>query len=110
MKTEGKFFFEFNKKYYSVDFCNIMYVESKRKCIYLHMKDKSEKHFSGILEEHISSFSRFIRVSKSYLINPDYVMTFGKKEVLMQDNVTISITRLYRRTTVLMLEKYILQE
>ena len=67
---------------------DIVYFESNNRIVYIHLKDGSDEHFYGKLnnveKELVASRQYFLRIHQSFLVNYDYVkkMNFS--------NITIS--------------------
>lgn len=93
--------FTYNGLTHSVDLTNIIYIYSLKRKIYFvdGGKDKSEKEFYGkldIVEEEINNMvDFFIRINKSILINKNYIESYGKNEVFINDE-KLSISPKYK--------------
>lgn len=76
-ETEVFYQFTFNKKIRKISVKDIVYFESNNRIIYIHLKDGSEEHFYGKLnnveKELATSRQYFLRIHQSFLVNYDYV-------------------------------------
>ena len=87
-ETEVFYQFTFNKEIRKVPVRDIVYFESNNRIVYIHLKDGSDDHFYGKLnnveKELVTSRQYFLRIHQSFLVNYDYVkkMNFS--------NITIS--------------------
>lgn len=71
----------------------ILYIENKGRNLLVHMKetDKSFHMKIGKMEARLPSY--FLRSHQSYLVNMDYIREFNRKELILQNNVKIPISR-----------------
>lgn len=76
-ETEVFYQFTFNKEIRKVSVRNIVYFESNNRIVYIHLKDGSDEHFYGKLnnveKELTASRQYFLRIHQSFLVNYDYV-------------------------------------
>lgn len=76
-ETEGYYQFAFNKEIQKVSVKDIVYFESNNRIVYIHLKDGSDEHFYGKLndveKELAASRQYFLRIHQSFLVNYDYV-------------------------------------
>lgn len=76
-ETEGFYQFAFNKEIQKVSVKEIVYFESNNRIVYIHLKDGSDEHFYGKLndveKELAASRQYFLRIHQSFLVNYDYV-------------------------------------
>lgn len=81
--------FTFNKEIRKVSVKDIVYFESNNRIVYIHLKDGSDEHFYGKLndveKELAASRQYFLRIHQSFLVNYNYV----KKMNFF--NITISL-------------------
>lgn len=81
-KTDVFYQFSFNKEIQKVSVKDIVYFESNNRIVYIHLKDGSDEHFYGKLnnieKELQASRQYFLRIHQSFLVNYNYVkkMTF----------------------------------
>lgn len=90
----NKFFtFDYFKKSYSVNFKEIMYFESDRRLIHIVTKKNIYQTY-GKLDDIVSRLpSYFLRVSKSFIINKNYIKEWTSQEVTLINGETFSISR-----------------
>lgn len=76
-ETEVFYQFTFNKEIRKVPVRDIVYFESNNRIVYIHLKDSSDEHFYGKLnnveKELAASRQYFLRIHQSFLVNYDYV-------------------------------------
>lgn len=75
----------------------IEYINSNNKYIEIHMHDGHVKRYLGKLSSIIPNLPQhFIQVSKSYIINPKYVISYAAKNIIMADGISIRISGSYK--------------
>ncbi len=76
-ETEVFYQFTFNKEIRKVSVRDIVYFESSNRIVYIHLKDGSDEHFYGKLnnveKELATSRQYFLRIHQSFLVNYDHV-------------------------------------
>ena len=76
-ETEVFYQFTFNKEIKKVPIRDIVYFESNNRIVYIHLKDGSDEHFYGKLnnveKELVASRQYFLRIHQSFLVNYDYI-------------------------------------
>ena len=76
-ETEVFYQFTFNKEFQKMPVRDIVYFESNNRIIYIHLKDGSDEHFYGKLnnveKELEASRQYFLRIHQSFLVNYYYV-------------------------------------
>lgn len=76
-ETEVFYQFTFNKEIRKLPVKDIVYFESNNRIVYVYLKDGSDEHFYGKLnnvENDLAESRRyFLRIHQSYLVNYDYV-------------------------------------
>lgn len=76
-ETEVFYQYTFNKEIQKVPVKDIVYFESNNRIVYIHLKDGSDEHFYGKLnnveKELAASRQYFLRIHQSFLVNYDYV-------------------------------------
>lgn len=98
-----KFHYNADKKQNSVEKCKIIYFESKAHEIKIHKENGEEERFRGKLKEAGEQLlkSDFVQVGISYIVNLNKIKSMGAREVLMDDESKITISRSYRRAAFL---------
>ena len=93
---ESKFLtFNFDGKVKAVKLTDIVYFESVKHEIYIHMKDNTEYRISDSLNSLIEKYGPvgFIRLHKSYIVNFRYIFEFQKGVVILDDNTKLPISK-----------------
>ncbi|MBD5543665.1 MAG: response regulator transcription factor [Lachnospiraceae bacterium] len=71
----------------------ILYVENKGRNLLVHMKEKDKRFHMKMGELEAKLPPCFLRSHQSYLVNMDYIREFNRKELILQNNVKIPISR-----------------
>lgn len=89
--------FEYKGKRVSLFYDDILYAESMGQNIILHTKSMNYE-FRSNFANLISKFSEvnFVQIHKSFVINIDKIVELKKNEVLLDNNITLSIGRKYK--------------
>jgi DNA-binding LytR/AlgR family response regulator len=98
LPEERKFqFFNVDKKQVKVFLDEIVFVESLKDYVRIHLRDKKivTKFQIGALHELLGQ-EKFVRVHKSFIINTEKISTIGATEVKL-GSVTIPIGRMYKQ-------------
>lgn len=88
----------------TVNLKDVMYFESKHRIVVIHMKNQSELTFYSKLDdveqdvEKICSF--FLRVSKSFFINTNYIKYCTGAEAGLTDDTKIRVTSKYTKAVI----------
>jgi two-component system response regulator LytT len=93
----GSFTVRSNRKQVSIEFGDVLFIESLGDYVKINLTDKS----SIITKEKISSLEErlpdlYLRVHRSFLVNKDKVSNFNKEEIEI-DNQAIPISRTYKK-------------
>ena len=108
-KIEGLnnlFVYNYNKEEYSVPIKEIVYFESNKRLIDIHMNDGTVRSFYGKLnniEKEIQKMNKhFIRIHQSFLVNYSYIKSMTYSEVALEYNDEEYVLRISedRRSTV----------
>ncbi|MBP5597088.1 MAG: response regulator transcription factor [Pseudobutyrivibrio sp.] len=108
-KIEGMnnlFVYNYNKEEYSVPIKEIVYFESNKRLIDIHMNDGTVRSFYGKLnniEKEIQKINKhFIRIHQSFLVNYSYIKSMTYSEVALEYNDEEYVLRISedRRSTV----------
>lgn len=94
-------FFEFNYKkiHHKIFLSQICYFESSKRVVYLHGVGEIYSFYRKLdeVEKELEQSSLpFIRVHKSYLINPNYIEEYHYKKIVMMNGREIKISRSYQ--------------
>lgn len=84
---------------YEVALDKILYFYSEHRVIKYVTADGSRGMFYqklDVVEEALREVGVFVRVSKSFLLNRQYILSATKNEVVMIDNTRVSVSRAYR--------------
>ena len=93
---ESKYFtFNFDGEMKAVKLTDIVYFESVKHEIYIHMQDNSEYKISDSLNNLLEKYETigFIRIHKSYVVNFRYIFEFQKNYVILDDHTKIPISK-----------------
>ncbi|TJY34582.1 LytR/AlgR family response regulator transcription factor [Pontimicrobium aquaticum] len=96
-------FVQINKKNIKVLFDDILYIESIKDYIKIHLNNSNLiiKHSISTFEDKLDN--RFVRVHRSYIVNMDKVTAYTKQDLEI-DKFEIPIGALYKKKTLLMLD------
>lgn len=77
-ETEIFYQFTFNKQIRKIPVKDIVYFESNNRVVYIHLKNGTDEHFYGKLnnieKELAASRQYFLRIHQSFLVNYDYII------------------------------------
>ena len=77
-ETEVFYQFTFNKEIRKISVKDIVYFESNKRIVYIHLKDGTNEYFYGKLnnveKELAASRQYFLRIHQSFLVNYDYII------------------------------------
>ena len=100
-KIEGMnnlFVYSYNKEEYSVPIKEIVYFESNKRLVDIHMNDGIVRSFYGKLnnlEKEIQKINKhFIRIHQSFLVNYSYVKKMTYSEVVLEHNFSEIVLRI----------------
>jgi DNA-binding LytR/AlgR family response regulator len=88
--------FYYNHIHYNVDIRDIVYLESNKRLIRVICRDGDYEFYDKLnnLEIYLAEKNhQFIRIHKSFLINPLYVKRFEPENVIMINDVSLAISR-----------------
>ena len=109
--TDNKKYFAYQQKNHTIriDLNNIMYYQSDRKKVKIFTENRQMSQqdllyrgelnqyieFYGSLEETMQQLERrqFWRIHKSYIVNIDYVKSFGRDHFLLKHDIEIPVSR-----------------
>lgn len=85
------------KIHHNISYASILYFESNNKIIKIHTVDSVFDYYAKLsdIEEGLPSF--FLRIHKSYIINPRYILQHGAESVLMMNKNILAISRKYQK-------------
>lgn len=95
------FTYSFHQTYSKVPFSEIIFFESKGRCILIHTSTQTHR-FLGKLDEVEMKINKykldFLRIHQSYLINPQYICSMTLSSVLLQNNYRLTISPKFQKT------------
>ena len=95
-KHEG-YIYSLNQHIYVIEYDDMIYLESDKRQINIHLDNGEIKSFVGKIDEQISRLnSDFIKVSQSYIINTKKIKEYQGTYLVMQNDDIINISRGYR--------------
>lgn len=94
-----KISFSYKSTWYSVDCCDILYIESRDKLILFHLMDGSVLQTYWKLDEVIKELPKhaFIRCHKSFIVNVSHITEMREKHFCIKE-VIIGISRKYLKS------------
>ncbi len=78
-----------------IDLEDLVYVESQKEYVILHMKEEEMKTRIGISELVDQLPNNFLRIHRSFLINADFIRSFGSNSVEI-GSIKLPLGRLYK--------------
>lgn len=87
---------------------DIMYIECSGHLLTIQMVDKKMMKQYGSLktmEEELSKYN-FLRIHKSYLVNPRYIADIGRQEIFLTDGTSLEMGRDRRKALLQAMHKY----
>lgn len=98
--------FSHRKIQYSIPLSEIRYFQSDKRVVRISTSEKggleAEYVFYGKLEKVEETIAqsdlRFLRVRKSFLVNPCYIVTYGANRVVLDNGLEIEISRNYKES------------
>jgi len=88
--------FRFNKMFYKIPLSRVVYFESKKRAIIVHMNDNTTYTFYeklNTIEQTIEDFSiTFLRIHQSYYVNQNYILIKKPTQVILQSNQILPIS------------------
>ena len=95
-RKDEYFVFEFNRQTYRYACREILYFESNLRRIILHAKSGTAVLYGG-LDEIEAAHPSFVRIHKSYLVNPRYIRVVSAENVITTDGEMLPVSRRYRQ-------------
>lgn len=92
LKKDEYFSFEYRREQYRIRVRDILYFESDRRCVMVNTSDVRSV-FYGKLDE--IRLADFIRIHRSYLVNPRHVMVFNQSHVRLSNGVELPVSKSY---------------
>lgn len=100
-REDQYFVFDFNRQTYRYACREIIYFESSLRRIILHTKSGTAVLYGG-LDEIEARHPAFVRVHKSYLVNPGHIRALSAGNVITTDGQILPVSRRYKQN----LEKF----
>lgn len=94
-RRDQYFVFEFNRQSYRYACREIIYFESSLRRILLHTKSGTAVLY-GSLDEIEAAHPAFVRIHKSYLVNPRHIRALSAGNVVTVEGETLPVSRRYR--------------
>ena len=95
-RKDQYFVFEFNRQTYQYACKEIIYFESSLRRIILHAKSGTATLY-GSLDEIEAAHPSFVRIHKSYLVNPKHIRALSAGNVVTVDNELLPVSRRYKQ-------------
>lgn len=98
--------FSYQKIQYNIPLSEIRYFQSDKRLVRISTSEKggleTEYVFYGKLEKVEETIAqsdmRFLRVRKSFLVNPRYIVTYGANRVVLDNGLKVEISRNYKES------------
>lgn len=98
--SDKLFYFRREKVTYSTEIKKIVYFESDRRKIVMHMVDEEDIDFyekMNHLEQKLHEISEsFVRVGRSFLVNMYYIRKTSREQIELHDGTVIPVSKKYR--------------
>lgn len=110
LEADKKFFtFQAGRQNYIVAYENIRYFESQGRKVRIHTEEK-EYDYYGTLKEVMKSLEdgNFVQVHQAYIVNLDYIANLDREQVQLRGDVSIPISRTYRKEFLSAYQKYVI--
>lgn len=95
-REDQYFVFDYNRQTYRYACKEILYFESSLRRVILHAKSGTAVLYGG-LDEIEAEHPAFVRIHKSYLVNPRYVRTVSAGNVITTDGEVLPVSRRYKK-------------
>lgn len=95
-KRDQYFIFDFNRQTYRYACKDIHYFENSLRRIILHGKGGTATLY-GNLDEIEAAHPAFVRIHKSYLVNPRYIRTVSAQNVITTEGEALPVSRRYKQ-------------
>lgn len=90
IEQDESFLFEYKREQYRVRIKDILYFESDRRCILVNTADGVSTYY-GKLDD--IDLPEFIRVHRSYLVNPRHIVVFNQGHVRLSDGTELPVSK-----------------
>lgn len=86
------------KIHHNIPYDTILYFESENKIVKIHTSDAVLEYYAKLadIENDLPPF--FLRIHKSFIINPRYILQHGAENVRMADHRLLGISRQYQKS------------
>lgn len=95
----------------TINLKDVMYFESRHRIVIIYMKNQTTLTFYSKLDDVDQEVRKicpfFLRVSKSFFINNNYIKHCTKQKVCLIDNTLIKVTQKYKNEIISYIENYI---
>ena len=102
--SKGVAFFNVNKTMVKVKFDDVLYVESMREYVYIHLPGNKIITKIGIGEMEKILSDKFFRVHRSYIVNKDKITSYTAEEIFI-DKISLPIGPNYKKLIEMMFTK-----
>ncbi|MCH5212412.1 MAG: response regulator transcription factor [Oscillospiraceae bacterium] len=89
----SSFSFSYKQEFFKVKTNDILYMESDKRLIIIHAADKTYQYY-GRLDE-AEELSGFIRIHRSYLVNPERLVSLTKETAVLSDGTRLNVSGSY---------------
>ena len=105
LQIDDKFAFKSNKTYYNISLNKIMYFMSEKRIINVYCIDKICTFYGKMNDVEINLRKKYVdfwRIHHSFLVNPRYIEEYHYDKVVLQNGISLEISRAKRENTRLM--------
>lgn len=105
LQIDDKFAFKSNKTYYNISLNKIMYFMSEKRITNVYFIDKICTFYGKMNDIEINLRKKqvdFWRIHHSFLVNPRYIEEYHYDKVVLQNGISLEISRAKRENTRLM--------
>lgn len=95
-RKDKYFVFEFNRQTYRYACREILYFESELRRVILHSKNDTAVLY-GNLDKIEEAHPVFVRIHKSYLVNPRHIRSLSAENVILANGEVLPVSRRYRQ-------------
>jgi len=108
LPSQSVAFFNVNKTMVKVKFDEVLYIESMREYVYIHLPGNKIITKMGIGEMEKILSDKFLRVHRSYIVNKDKITSYSAEEIFV-DKISLPIGPNYKKLIEMMFAKMAFQ-
>lgn len=91
--------FSFEKVVHNIPLDDILYFEATTKIINIHLRNGDTKYFYGKIDDVKKKLKapEFIQIHYSFLVNWNHIKTLNADSLMMDNNTSLNISRMYKK-------------